>query len=376
MPRIRIVSALVVLPLVLALALVGWSRAAAAQDATPVAGGDIEETRVFELPGDEVYPEGVAYDPVTNMFYTGSTTDGTIFRGDLATGDVEVFSEGGADGRTLAVGMKVDTGGRLFVAGGSTGMVHVYDTATGGLVGMFGNGLGEEETFLNDIAVSRFGDAFITDSRNPVIWVIPGTTFAEPEADPAASPVASPVATPVGTPAPLEGDLETFLELEGTAIQYQDGTNLNGIVATEGGNYLVTVQTNTGQLFRIDIASGAIDEINLGGGNVQNGDGLALDRDQHYVVQTRDGVVTRVDLTFNLLDGEVTDSISDPTFAFPTTIALVQGTDTALVVNSQFDARESGEPDLPFTVSHIVLPPVLPGGGGTPAASPAASPAA
>src|SRR5215218_1001765 len=67
--------------------------------------------RTFALPGDNVFPEGIAHLDGSNEFYVGATTDGSIFRGDLTTGEVEVFSPGGSDGRTSAVGMKVDDSG-------------------------------------------------------------------------------------------------------------------------------------------------------------------------------------------------------------------------------------------------------------------------
>jgi len=52
--------------------------------------------RTYALPGDQVFPDGVAYDHTSNSFFTGSTNDGTV------------FSAGGTDGRTAAIGMKVD----------------------------------------------------------------------------------------------------------------------------------------------------------------------------------------------------------------------------------------------------------------------------
>ncbi|MDF3016846.1 MAG: hypothetical protein K0R44_2071, partial [Thermomicrobiales bacterium] len=55
--------------------------------ATPITGGG----RVFALPAGGGFPEGVAYDAATGDFYVGSTIDGTIYRGNVETGTVEVF---------------------------------------------------------------------------------------------------------------------------------------------------------------------------------------------------------------------------------------------------------------------------------------------
>lgn len=40
----------------------------------------------FVLPGDAVFPEGVAYQPSTGDFFVSSTSDGTIFRGNVRGG--------------------------------------------------------------------------------------------------------------------------------------------------------------------------------------------------------------------------------------------------------------------------------------------------
>src|SRR4051794_5625914 len=69
----------------------------------------------YTLPGDKVFPEGIAYDRETRSFYVGSSADGTIFRGTLTNPVAQVFSPAGSDGRTGATGMKVDPKGRLYV---------------------------------------------------------------------------------------------------------------------------------------------------------------------------------------------------------------------------------------------------------------------
>ncbi len=73
----------------------------------------------YALPGNEVYPEGVTYRPETGEFFVGSTTDGTVFRGNVGEpgAEAEIFLEPGEDGRTVATGMKVDPEGQRFVAG-------------------------------------------------------------------------------------------------------------------------------------------------------------------------------------------------------------------------------------------------------------------
>ena len=54
--------------------------------------------------------------------------------------------------------------GKLYVAGGATGMIKVYDLKTKALVASFDTGAGG---FLNDLVVTRKGDVFVTDSFRP-----------------------------------------------------------------------------------------------------------------------------------------------------------------------------------------------------------------
>lgn len=103
----------------------------------------------YALPGEAVFPEGVSYNPASGKFYVGSTTDGTLYEGDLTSGEVRIFSTGGADGRTAAIGTKVDSNGNLWVAGGGTGQMFVYNTADGSLVASYTTPE-VEQTFIND----------------------------------------------------------------------------------------------------------------------------------------------------------------------------------------------------------------------------------
>jgi sugar lactone lactonase YvrE len=345
-----------VLSLTIAGGLVTAARpdAALAQEASPVANLMDDGARLFALPGDAVYPEGVAYQPETGAFFAGSAADGTIFRGDVASGTVEVFSPAGADGRTSAVGMKVDLDGRLFVAGGSSGGVWVYDTATGALLTQASNGL-EPNTFLNDIALTEDGDAYVTDSFFPILFrlaatALPGDTLS-------ATPGAA------GTPA-TPTQLEAAIDLSGSVVPFNEGFNLNGIVAAPGGQVLLVVHSSTGGLYRVDLGSQEVTQVDLGDATLANGDGMALQDGTLYVVRNADGVIVPVTMADDFTSGDAGEGFSHPGLAFPTTIAPYDG--CLLVVNSQFNAREGGEPVLPFTVAGIPIPlSILP--EGTPA---------
>ena len=319
------------------LSVMAGTAAALAQStpgATPVASEDVI---TFELPGDEVYPEGVAYDEDENVFYVGSTTDGTIFRGDIESGEVEVFSEGGADDRTTAIGMEIDDDGRLFVAGGDTGGVWVYDTESGDFLATVENEL-TPDTFLNDIAIVD-GGAYVTDSFNPIIWQV---TLTEDEDDDAAE---------------VSAEIDQYLDFTGTDFEFQnDGFNANGIEATDDGTYLIVVQSATGLLFRIEVSSGDVTEIDLGDTTVPNGDGMAIEGQALYVLQNQQELIVPIAMADDFASGTPIDTVTYDAFNYPTTLELT-GDGRALVVNSQFGARSEGtDPELPFTVVSVPVP--------------------
>lgn len=162
-------------------------------------------------------PEGIAVSG-QGLFYVGSIPTGAVYRGDLRTGQGSVLVPPHA-GRA-AIGMKTDRHGRLYVAGGPTGMAFVYDASTGADIAQY-DLTDASQTFVNDVVVTDDG-AYFTDSVNPVLYRIPIARNGLPR-----SPAQS---------IPLTGDLV-----------YQSGFNLNGIDAAPGGSRLVVVQSNTGR---------------------------------------------------------------------------------------------------------------------------------
>jgi sugar lactone lactonase YvrE len=295
----------------------------------------------FAIPGDAVFPEGVASDPRTGFFYVSSSADGTIFRGRRDSRTLEVFLPGGQDGRTAATGMKVDRQGRLFVSGAATGQMWVYDTHNRELVRHFDTGLRGADTFLNDVTVTPNGDAYFTDSVTPVLWRVPASAVRHRDAS---------VAAP-----------QRFLDFTGTAVVYQAGFNLNGIWFAAGGRQLVTVQSNTGKLFRIGVRDRSVAEIPVAGGPLTNGDGILPAGPVLFVARNANQLIVTVGLDHKLSSGRVLAQFTDPALHTPTTMALTGGA-RLLVVNSQFDRQGPGlTPDLPFTVSSVPLERVVTG---------------
>ncbi|MEA2130712.1 MAG: hypothetical protein QOJ85_3603 [Solirubrobacteraceae bacterium] len=286
---------------------------------------------VYTLPGDAVFPEGIALDPSGTSVFVSSTTDGTIFKGAIGRATLEPLARGGADGRTTAVGLKADRRGRLLVAGGATGRVFVLSAADGRTLQVLDSRPGASQTFVNDVALAP-GFAYVTDSSRPVILR-------------------------AATSADTLGELEPWLDLRGTPLHYSSGVNANGIASFDRGRLLVVVQFNTGKLFRIDTRTKAVSEIDLGGATVADGDGLVPDGGRLFVVRHSAGEIAEVRLLRGRREGRIAATIASDALAFPTT-AVRDGT-RLLVVNSQFDKR-GGVPELPFTVTAVAMPPGLP----------------
>nr|MBA3431644.1 superoxide dismutase [Actinomycetota bacterium] len=285
----------------------------------------------YTIPGDFLYPEGATVRPGTHRFFVGSTNGGAVFSGRLVQRAMKPFLPAGGNGRDVAVGMKASRSGLLYVTGGPTGTVFVYDIATRTLVRKFVNGLATDKTFLNDVIISRNGDAYVTDSINPVIYKIP--------------------AAAVGKSAPRTAALEPWRRLNGTTIRYGAFPNLNGIEITRGGRFLFAVQSNTGELFRINVHNKRIREVPLEGGDLANGDGLELKGHKLFAIRNSNELLVKMSLSRHFTSGKVRCIRIYPSFRFPTTLARVAG--RFLVVNSQFD---KADPVLPFTVSNIDIP--------------------
>jgi hypothetical protein len=262
-------------------------------------------------------PEGITSGPGTT-FYVGSLANGAIFKGDVRTGSGDVLVPGQPGLVAVGVEYEARAGGRLWVAGGPTGAVRAYNADTGDLLGSWQFNAG----FLNDLVATN--DAiFVTDSVIPQLIVIPlgpGGSLPGPNG---------------ATTVPITGDL-----------QYSAGFNANGIVEARG--QLVTVQTNSGKLFTLD-RSGATRQIDLGGADVLNGDGLELLGNKLFVVENFDNRIAVVKLGSGLDSGEVLGTITRPGFDVPTTATYAAG--RLWAVNSRFTTPPT--PDTPYWITRV-----------------------
>src|SRR5262249_10730993 len=298
--------------------------------AAPLAAAGSRETRLHVLPGATAFPESIGTDPRTGLYFTGSLIDGTVFRGTLTASEAQVFLPAGSDGRTNVAGGKGDAqsrtwiadafNGRVLVHGGSGHLLHAFILA------------GPGQPTVNDIAFSN-GEAYVTDSSRPFLYRIdtndalePGTTTVEPWLDVSAA--------------------VTYTTGEGPF-----GVNLNGTVVSPAGTTLLVVQTNTGLLFRVDIASGGITTVAVTGADLLFGDGLLRLGDDLYVARNAAEEIVKLKLGAGWHTATAESTVQNDAFAFPTALAVLHG--RLLVTNSQLNA--GSPPKLPFTVVDLPL---------------------
>lgn len=316
------------------LALVLTGVLAAPALAAPPAVRDAGVADTYAVPGPGQYLEGIGV--FGDRYYVGATSDGTLYSGKVGQA-ATVFSPGGADGRTAAIGIKA-TSDRLYVAGGPTGSVFVYDRRSGELLARFTNGAEAGATFVNDLSLTPRGDAYVTDSVRPVLYRIPAD-----------------IPTDGGT-----YPLEVAVDFTGTVFQYAAGFNANGIAVAPGGRSAYVVQSQTGELFKVALdGSDTVTQVAVTDADgepyaLTGGDGLLLKGSTLYVLRNFQELLVELDLDAKGTRAAVVSVTTDETFSTPTTLASARG--RLLVVNSQFAVRAAGGTPAPSTVSAIPTP--------------------
>jgi sugar lactone lactonase YvrE len=292
-----------------------------------------KDTLVFTLdPSTHGNPEGIAWDRRSHAFFVGtpdlgptSAGDGTIYRGTLGNPTLTEFIAFPKSAGRSSVGMKVHRG-LLYVAGGSTGNIYVYNLATKATVATFATGAGG---FLNDLVVTRNGDVYVTDSFRPMLWHV----------------TAAQVRAGSGTPDSI--DVAPKIEF------VPDGAfNLNGIVARDHGKQLIVVNTTTGKLYRVVLTRDGSDARSIKaihglGTGLTGGDGMIVDRGRLVVVIGDPATLNFVKLRHHNLRGRITNVRGDKTLTGPSTVARAKN--RYLVVNADFATSTT-----PFTVSGLV----------------------
>ena len=119
-----------------------------------------------------LFPEGVVYDKFNDRFYVSST----------ANGDIGIVTKDGSytpfitdPALTSTTGLEIDEARKLlYVSNSSDGSVGIYNINTGQRVAFIDLKplLPGAPVFINDIALDPQGNAYVTNSRSPVIYKI------------------------------------------------------------------------------------------------------------------------------------------------------------------------------------------------------------
>ena len=266
-----------------ALAVTGGARPAAARRAWP---------RTLPLPTG-FQPEGIAIGSGPHAYVTSLAT-GDVYRLDLATGAGRTLTPGSG---AYSAGIESDTYGRLFVAGAGT--LTVIHAASGTVLRRYP--IAGAGAFLNDVLVTGHA-VYVTDSALPVLYRLPlGRGGALPPPTHLAR-------------IPLGGD-----------IAYHDGWNVSGIEQTPDRAALLLAQSNTGQVHRVDPASGIGVPVRLAGATLPGADGLLRTGRTLYVVQARSNTLAVLRLDSSGTSGRVVDRRTDSRFDIPTSVARHAG---------------------------------------------------
>ena len=259
----------------------------------------------------EFRPEGIASGK-GDTFYVGSIPLGAVYRGSYRTGEGAILVPPHTERNHT--GLKVDSRfDRLFVAGGESQGIYVYDARTGADVASFHlPGAG----FVNDVILTH-NAAYFTDSLVAQLYRVGIRRNGELTAPERIA---------------YSGELE-----------FMPGFNVNGIETLRGGRRLVVVQSNLGKLFQVNARTGRTREIELDE-PVMNGDGLLRRGRTLYVVQNRLSRVAVVKLDGRARSGAVRRFLTDARLDVPTTIAPFK--DFIYAVNGRFDRPDDDEDDI------------------------------
>ena len=281
--------------------------------ANPVAAQNYPE--VISLPNG-FQPEGIVVGE-GNTAYAGSLANGDIYAADLESGEGHIAIEGPG---TPAVGLDYDRRtGYLFVSGGPNGDGRIYNTHTGELVAAYDFGGG----FVNDVIVTPQA-AYFTDSFAPNLYSVALDGAGEPGA-------------------------HATIPLSGEFVFVPGGFNTNGIVATPNGNGLIIVHSSRGELYFVNPQTGEAALIDLGGDNVNSGDGLLLLDRTLFVVQNSLNQIAQFQLNRNYSAARLQQLITDDDFDVPTTVSN-QGT-RLYAVNARFGTTPG--PDVEYDIVRV-----------------------
>lgn len=281
----------------------------------------------YQLTGDQGGSkfEGIGVDERRGTFYVSEVTGGEIHRGHSGRAQTTQWLAGdGTDGRYTARGITTDRAGRVFIAGGPNGI----DTATGTdngrpdlwvysadgqlLAALRAPG---DNAFLNDVWIGPDGAAYFTNSNAPQIFRVSQSGG--------------------------DWSVESWADATGI-VPTQSGFNLGGIVLTADRSAFVVAQGNTGRLWRFAVRDGSVTEVETGGVDLTNADGLVRQGNRLTVVRNFSKKIATLKLSHDGRSARLlSQRDSDPTRVLTTAKAL-RG--QVLYVDSKFDEQVAAPP--------------------------------
>lgn len=278
-------------------------------------------------------PEGIEMGNDTDFFvgansWTGNLTHaGTIYRGDLVTGEGQiVVPPTGKPVSGLSYDARTDylyaaTG---YAPGGFAGPfleqgVKVYAAASGRLLGeiIFGDGIVANDVLVTENAV------YCTDSISTTLYKIAlqdnGRVFSSvPE------------------------------KIEMTGFEMVDGFNANGLVSDFDGRQLVIINITSGVLYLVDTETGAASPVSVQGEEqlFPDGDGLYMDGRTLYIMQNFSQKIAVVELSEDLTQGTFVKNLISDDFSIPTTVTGYG--DCVYAINTRYleFTAEGADPNL------------------------------
>jgi hypothetical protein len=258
-------------------------------------------------------PNGFSPEDITagphHTFFVGSLATGAIFRGSFTTGKGSLLVPSSTGPTTGLYLERRDGHDRLWAAGGPSGQARVYDATTGALLRTYQLADPASGTFVSDVIVTDHA-AYYTDAFVQQLFVIPFGKHSHQALPPMSA----------ARTVPLTGDV--------SYVPGPNAFNLNGLAAFK--DTLVSFQTVTGELFRINPMSGVTKQIPVMDkkGNpvtVDGADGIAQRSHTLFAAQNFPEKLATVKVDGNLRSARLVDVATSPALDIPSSVEEDRG---------------------------------------------------